>query len=136
MKDIDYIRKEIIKIKRKLVCNNIRKGLFDVCTSPTNTEYPHIEFRGNEYHFVVTDRGTEILRKKTTDVKELIFWLVEPDIFELAITWELKHRVKSQDPRRVMFAKQTEFMEQACPEYVDMLKFLHQELLNKKPFNK
>jgi len=136
MKDIDYIRKEVLKIKRKLDCINIRTGLFNVCTSPTNTEYPHIEFRGNEYHFVETYKGSEIHRQKTTDVKELIFWLVEPDIFELACTWELKHRAKYKDPRRAMFAKQTEYMEQACPEYVDRLKLLHKNLLNKKPFNK
>ncbi|WP_187262847.1 Imm63 family immunity protein [Pontibacter beigongshangensis] len=45
---------------------------------------PHIEKHGSEYHWVVVERGQEFERRKTTDLKELLFWIFDSVTFAMA----------------------------------------------------
>jgi hypothetical protein len=86
-------------------------------TSPLGDGSAHVEIDKNGYHYVVSERGQEAERKTTTDADELVYWLLADVIFDMASKYELKHRAKGQDSRRILFAKEIELFEQVNPAW-------------------
>lgn len=72
----------------------------------------HVEVTPHSYHYVVTERGTEFQRRQTADPDELLFWLMSDVTFSLAAGYELEHRVRGRDFRRLLFQKQIDLMAQ------------------------
>lgn len=77
----------------------------------------HIEVHGAELHYVVTERGSELERKRTSDVDDAAYWLVSDRVFSLACAWESKHRVRGQDFRRLLFAHELALLAKARPDW-------------------
>lgn len=71
---------------------------------------PHLEFRDDEFHYVIAERGFEFTRRKTSDLDEFLYWFFEAICSKLAFDYELHHRVARKDPRRIAFAKEMELM--------------------------
>jgi hypothetical protein len=67
---------------------------------------PFIEVDAQQYHFVVEERGEEVVRQSSSDFNELLYWIFESVTHNLAFAHELAHRVDHQDSRRMGFAKQ------------------------------
>ena len=78
---------------------------------------PHIEQQGNEYHWVVVERGEELQRKVTKEIKELMFWIFDSVTFEMAVGLELNNRKEEEDFRIQMFRIQEELIGKIDPEY-------------------
>ena len=119
MKSIKYIQDEVKRIGGELCENSKQKWLFKVSNTATHDGSPHVEIIGAEYHLVVTERGSEFERKTTKDIDELLFWLVSGDVFELACDWELEHRIEGQDSRRLLFAKEIEYLDKTNPKWAN-----------------
>jgi hypothetical protein len=75
----------------------------------------HVEVAADAYCYVVTERGTELERRRTRDPEELRYWLLSDVVFSLASEYELKHRIAGQDFRRLLFQKQVDLMGQLNP---------------------
>lgn len=60
--------------------------------------------------YVVTERGEELQRRYTMDPEELLYWLVDDAVSDIAGEWELRHRIDGQDSRRLSFAKRVELL--------------------------
>jgi hypothetical protein len=56
---------------------------------PQHDGGPHVEIIGDKYHYVVTERGSELERKITTDRQELLYWLISGVVFEMVGDFEL-----------------------------------------------
>ena len=78
---------------------------------------PHIEKHGNEYHWVVTERGEELQRRKTKELKELLFWVFDMGTCEMAVKLEVKHRNEKEDFRIQMFRIQEELLKKIDPDF-------------------
>ena len=135
MKSIKYIQDEVKRIGSELCGDSKPKWLFKVPDKPTHDGSPHVEVIGDEYHYVVTERGSEFERKRTKDIDELLFWLVSGDVFELACDWELEHRIEHQDSRRLMFAKEIEYLEKINSNWASKQKLNHENILKENPYN-
>lgn len=64
---------------------------------------PHVEIVGQTYHYVVAERGKEFRRETTTEIGELLYWIFKSVTFSMACDYELTHRIKGQDSRRLLF---------------------------------
>lgn len=73
---------------------------------------PHIEVDQVNYHFVIVERGNENKRVSTPDLDHLLYLIFECVTFSLAGQYEVKHRVQTQDFRRIMFQHQIELLSQ------------------------
>jgi hypothetical protein len=62
---------------------------------------PHIEVDSRGYHYIVAERGQELERLTTSDIDELLYLIFQWITFELAIKYELDHRIQGQDVRRM-----------------------------------
>ncbi|MBC8142094.1 MAG: hypothetical protein H7Y38_11715, partial [Armatimonadetes bacterium] len=45
---------------------------------------PHMEWVSGEYHYVVTERGSEWERRTTADKKEALYWCVSDLVWSMA----------------------------------------------------
>ena len=79
---------------------------FDV---PKGDATPFVELRNGQFHFVISERGNEFERVSGT-ADEILALLFEGITFDLACNFELRHRVRRQDPRKKLFAKQIDLL--------------------------
>ncbi len=62
------------------------------------------------YHFIISERGIETERKSSQDLDDLLYWIFDSVTFSMACDYELNNRLKGQDFRRILFAKQEELI--------------------------
>ena len=103
-------------------------------TSPAHDGSPHVEKVGNEWRYIVTERGMELQRRTTVDADEVLYWLVKDVTFELASRYELEHRSPSLDFRRLLFAKEEELLGEISPEWAQRYAAEMQTVLQQHPF--
>ena len=96
---------------------------------------PHIEVDSRGYHYVVVERGQELEHHTTNELDELLYLVFKGVTFSLAINYELKHRVKGQDFRRVLFQRQIELLSALSPDWGERELRQHHETLRQHPFD-
>jgi hypothetical protein len=97
--------------------------------------YPHVEVDSTHYHYVVVERGRELKRKTTTVLDELLYWVLADVTHSMAFSYELKHRIKDQDPRRKAFAKQIELLQLISPAMAARRASELEEILKRYPYD-
>ena len=95
---------------------------------------PHIEVDSRFYFYVVVERGQELDRKWAPFLDQLLEWIFVGVTSQMAGTYELTHRVKSQDFRRIMFARQIELLALLSPDWANRENERHQAILKCHPF--
>lgn len=125
------IRKRVKELA-KLV--NAPKDLTKVhgCPDWMGSIYVEVDDRG--YHYVFYERGEEYERRTTTDIKELLYWILEGITFKIAEDYELRNRIPNIDIRRLLFEKQLELMGLIDPEYRKRLEIEINYILEGNPF--
>jgi hypothetical protein len=96
---------------------------------------PHIEVDSRGYHFVVVERGQEFSRFTTGDLEELLCKIFQSVTFSLACSYELAHRIESQDCRRLLFSRQVELLSQLSENWGERRAGEHQRILREYPFD-
>jgi hypothetical protein len=96
---------------------------------------PHIEVDSTAYHYIVAERGQELERQTTSDMDELLYQIIQWITFELAIKYELDHRIHGQDVRRILFERQENLLSRLSPAWGERRKQEHEQILQKHPFN-
>jgi hypothetical protein len=96
---------------------------------------PHIEVDSRGYHYVIGERGQELERHTASDIDELLYLIFQWITFELAIRYELDHRIHGQDVRRILFERQENLLSRLSPAWGERRKQEHEEILRKHPFN-
>ncbi len=105
-----------------------------VHTVPQHNGSPHIEIVGGRYHYVVTERGRELERRVTESLDRVLYWLVSDLVFDLAVKYELEHRIPGRDSRRLVFAREIELLEKLNPEWAERTRQKIQDILKKYPY--
>lgn len=83
--------------------------------APSHDGNPHVEKAGEHFDYVVTERGRELVRRRTADPDELLYWLIADVVNDQAAKYEQQNHVPGQDFRRVKFRKVIEIMERLNP---------------------
>jgi hypothetical protein len=102
-------------------------------TSVFQESFVEIDARG--YHLVFSERGVERGRTVTPDLDELMYQVFDAVTFQLASTYELTHRIESQDPRRIMFRHQQELLAKISAPWAARKALSHETLLQRAPFD-
>ena len=95
---------------------------------------PHIEFRDGQFHFVIVERGQELERISSADPEKILFHVFEAATFSMAVDYEVDHRRRGQDFRRLMFEKRLELLEKLSPAWRDRVNEELAEVLRKFPY--
>ncbi|MEM0966106.1 MAG: Imm63 family immunity protein [Verrucomicrobiota bacterium] len=102
-------------------------------TTPQHDGSPHIESEGNEFHFVVTERGEEFQRIRSFDPNEILYLLLSGVTHYAATQHELKNRIEGKDCREIFFPHQEQLLHQMNPTWGERKKKEHEVILSKHP---
>ncbi|MCB1022864.1 MAG: hypothetical protein KDB79_00640, partial [Acidobacteria bacterium] len=97
--------------------------------------FEHLEISENAYHLVVTERGLEISRRTTSSKDEILYWMVASLAWGLATNFELHNRIPGEDSRRLLFAKQIEYLRRVNASWAERKQKEFDEILQKYPFD-
>ena len=95
---------------------------------------PHIEV-GATYDYVVVERGQERDRQSFDSLDGLLEQIFDDITFGMAFSYELEHRIESQDCRIIGFAKQIELLERLNFNWARRQSERHQAVLRRHPFS-
>jgi hypothetical protein len=129
---IELIENEFNELCQKIKPSD-KKYIFP--TVRQDDGFEHLEIGEDEYHLIVTERGLELSRQTTKSKDEILYWLVSSFVWGWAGEFELKHRIKNQDFRRLFFAKQIEYLQKVNPFWAQRKRKEIEEILEKHPFN-
>ena len=103
-------------------------------TTPQHDGSAHVEQQGDNYCYVVTERGIELDRRKTKDIDVILYWLISELTWDMASDYELRHRVVNQDSRRQLFAKHLELLAKVKIEWSQRKSAEYDQILKEHPF--
>ena len=104
-------------------------------TTPQHDGSPHIEKEGDTFCYVITERGQEFKRIRTTDPDEILYMLLDGITQVVATTYELKHRVEGSDGREVWFPYQERLLGDLKPEWGLRKRREHEKILIRHRFH-
>lgn len=104
-------------------------------TTPQHDGSPHIEKEGDDFCFVVTERGSECKRVRATDPEQILYMLLDGVTLRVATTYELKNRVEGTDGREVWFPYQEQLLRELKPEWGERKREEHDKILKTHPLN-
>ena len=90
---------------------------------------PHVEYEGDELHYVITERGSEYERRKTKNPDDILFWLVSDMTFSMASDFELNNRIETEDFRIQLFSKDLELLNSINNNWAEKLRVEYNKLL-------
>ena len=131
-RSLEQIRSDVTEIARRLGAPSHQLPLFG---SPDDGGRPHIEVVGSTYQYIVTERGQELSRQNTECYDELLYWTFRPITFWLACDYELHHRAKGIDSRRLIFPFQVQLMSEVNPDYRQLLQREVEAILKVAPYD-
>ena len=131
MKSVEELQAELYRLAGKINApmDNLKIGdqFSDVVVN--------VEIHGDEYHYVVIERGKEQKRIVTKSFFDIEYLFIEAATFSLASKYELNHRIPGQDFRRLLFQHQLELMKKLGPKWYEKLMREIGEILKRAPYN-
>jgi ketosteroid isomerase-like protein len=103
-------------------------------TTATHNGSAHIELHGSVFHWIVTERGQELERRETSDLDEVLYWLMSDVTFNIATRHELHNRRPGEDTRRQLFAEQERLLNELRPEWAAKYRVRVAQILSAHPF--
>jgi hypothetical protein len=100
MNSIDDVRKKVTELGRLINAPLNKLYVFD-----RNDGGYHLELHGDEYHYILNERGRELDRFITKIFDELLYEIFKHITSSMAFAYECDNRVPKQDSRRIAFAK-------------------------------
>lgn len=117
MQNIEELRAELLKIGVKMGGGVRPNHYFTIPDSPDGLATPYLEIHGEEYHFVVAERGIEIARKVTLSDDEILYWFVDCGVVALAAEYAALNSAPDKEFRHVYFRKQYSLLLSIKPEW-------------------
>ena len=103
--------------------------------SPAEYEGPYAYADEEGYHYVVSERGKIVEHKITDDLFEISYWILQSEVFQIALNFEVRNRMKSQDIRKLLFEKKLELLDKIGKNYRKREEIRIDEILKANPYN-
>jgi len=115
---------------------NVAPDLFPTYGYSRDGGFPHIEIDNDgTVYFVIVERGHEFERWAPPTMDDLLYRIFKDATWSMAGDYELKHRIKGQDFRRINFAEHERLLSLVNKEWQIRLQKHHQDVLIKHPFD-
>lgn len=129
----------IEEIQKKIDELTLQAGLprhsVNLCTAPTGDGTPYVTFENDVYNFIHSERGYEFSRKVTASLDELLYWIMSELAYKTAFQYELEHRMKGRDGRRIAFPKFIELMANMNLSWEPKAQCEIQKILTEAPYD-
>lgn len=120
MEDIRVIQNEVFRLGSKV---NAPHNSLIILTKPSDYGKPYLHISEDRYEYIFSERGYEFSRKSTKDLDELFYWIIYPVVHQMAVEYELLHRVdEHEDCRKIIFPKLLKYLGKINPLWAEMAK--------------
>ena len=133
MREAELLDTQTIQSRARELAARLGAPSFKLQFEPMHDGSRHLEV-SDAYYFVATERGVELERRRTTNVDELLYWVMERLTGSLSWDYELTHRRQGEDSSLQAFAKQTELLAMLSPEWAERQRRKHAGILSRYPF--
>ncbi|MHB2138633.1 Imm63 family immunity protein [Pseudomonas monsensis] len=99
---------------------NAPKSSLIVLSAPADDGAPYVEVHDDGYSYVSSERGFEIYNKSTESLDELLYWILNRAVRQMAVKYELDNRVDKFDTRRVYFSRLVQLLGEIKPEWAEL----------------
>lgn len=130
-KSIDLVRGAVASIAKGL---GLKSPEFLVRSAASSDGGVYVKVENGKYWLIAEERGVEVSRECFDDLYEVVYLIIKGVLSAEAIAYELEHRVKGQDFRRVLFAHWVERTGSVSKDYGDRIKFDVANILKESPF--
>ena len=136
-KDLEALQKSYEELLQRLL-PEIPVTIFHqrIQTRPTNNGDAHVEVVDGRFNYVVTERGSELRRRITSDSEELLYWLFDDATYSLCYKFRpsFLHRLLRKDPRRQRFDRHLELLERVNQEWAARKRLHYADVLRRYPY--
>lgn len=132
---LEEIKNIIFDLGNKIGIDNNSK-LYPMFSNSAHvfSEGPSIYIDGLEYHYIVMDRGQVRKHLESEQLDVILYEIFSSITSALARDFELEHRNKTDDSRRVWWKKQLELLSIINPKFTKIRKKEMDEILKISPF--
>lgn len=123
---------EKIKLLGEVI--NAPERLLDGFEKQNQYAQPYIECKFPFYYLITSENGKELERQKFQDADMLLYSVFEKITFEMALEYEVMHRIQNQDSRRLLFIHQLKLMEKLSPKWKNQLQNKILEIVKCNPY--
>ncbi|WP_050716253.1 MULTISPECIES: Imm63 family immunity protein [Ottowia] len=109
--------------------------MLTVFDQPQGDGTPFVVVDEGGYRYIFEERGMIFEERKTKDGEQLLYWIMEIIISNMAYSYELEHRDPQRDPRRIAFAKELELFGIINKSWRQLKKSKLDEILKNNPFD-
>lgn len=102
--------------------------------SPKEDGTPFVCIENDKYCYIISERGNEIDKRKTDNYQLLLYWIACDISFSIASDYELKHREKNIDSRRLLFRTKLRLLKKIDPAFEERQRREILKILEKHPF--
>ncbi|WP_336369257.1 Imm63 family immunity protein [Rahnella perminowiae] len=117
MKNTGELRAELLEIGERLGGGVRPNYYFIIPDKPDGVATPYLEIHGQEYHFVVSERGLEVDRQVTLSDDEILYWFADCGVRALASHYASLKSSSDEPFRNTYFRKQFYLMLSIKPEW-------------------
>ena len=127
--DFELINAQFCALRDQVKIKKGHIGFYDLAMQPKGDGTPHIEIDGDRLHFVISERGVEYERRTTSDLDELLYWLVTK-LTHYAAQERLRRSCNPQwNKREVWFREEEKILNNLNPTWGQRRKTYHDWLL-------
>lgn len=94
-----------------------------------------IYVENSKYYYVIMERGHVNKCYESEDIEEILYPLFESITFSMASDYELNHRIKNEDSRKLIWKKQLELLEKVNKKFCEKCQIEIEEILKIAPYN-
>ncbi len=129
MKTVKELQTELFRIGRLINANK-----YDLIIGEVGDIITDVEIHGDEYHYIVVERGAEQERVVTKSSFELMFQFIDTATFSLASRYAAQNKAPGQNFRRLMFQRYLELLREIGPMWEKRGQQKIDEALKKVPY--
>ena len=133
MSQTNLLATRTIQQRAKALAMRLGKPDFQLKSKPMHDGSAHVEVN-DAYYLIATERGHEVDRRRTNDVDELLYWVMEGLPSSMSWNYELAHRREGEDARRQAFAEQVELLGTLSPDWAARKRREQADILQRHPF--
>jgi hypothetical protein len=134
LEEFEQKYKDIINIVSKNVSNIETNNLVTFTKTPKGDATPNIEYNNGKFCYVISERGEELERIESENPYYIMYILFQYITFLIASDYELKHRIISQDSRRLLFKYQVDLLRNISEEWAKERLLAISAILEKHPY--
>ena len=128
---IHELQKQVEELAKKI---NAPTEFFPIFGTSNHIATPFVEIEGNTYYYMAYDRDAVIMRRKTTRLPKLLYWIFEGITFQMGFAYARLDKNPKTKPNTIAYQYQLELLETLHMQWRELREQEHAEMLERQAY--